>query len=112
MKMPATLKLITATPIATWKAYLTAHFLSSHAAYLPSDIDDAQFAFYGTVLGGQLKQRERWRRGISAVESQIGELLGEKARRRGEGDASDEVPALPVTQDDAKTDPTPQALEV
>ncbi|MBW8754914.1 MAG: M13 family metallopeptidase [Sphingomonadales bacterium] len=74
--VPATLRLITATPIATWKAYLAAHFLSDHAAYLPKDIDDAQFAFYGTLLGGQQEQRVRWRRGISAVEGEIGELLG------------------------------------
>jgi putative endopeptidase len=75
--VPATLRLIATTPIDTWKAYLTAHFLSDHAAYLPSDIDQAQFAFYGTVLGGQPQQRARWRRGISAVEGEIGELLGE-----------------------------------
>jgi putative endopeptidase len=75
--VPATLRLISATPIATWKAYLVAHFLSDHAAYLPKNIDDAQFAFYGTVLGGQEVQRRRWRRAISAVEGEIGELLGE-----------------------------------
>lgn len=74
--VPATLRLIPATPLATWKAYLTAHFLSDHAAFLPKEIDDAQFAFYGTMLGGQPKQRDRWRRGISAVEGQIGELVG------------------------------------
>jgi putative endopeptidase len=80
--LPATLRLVTATPVATWKAYLTAHFLSDHAAYLPRDIDDAQFAFYGTVLGGQQVQRVRWRRGISVVEGEIGELLGELYARR------------------------------
>jgi putative endopeptidase len=74
--VPATLKLITATPIATWQAYLAAHFLSDHAAVLPKDIDDAHFALYGTLLSGQQEQRARWRRGIGAVESQIGELLG------------------------------------
>jgi putative endopeptidase len=80
--VPATLRLISDTPIATWKAYLAAHFLSDHAAYLPKDIDDAQFAFYGTVLGGQQVQRVRWRRGISAVEGEIGELLGEVYAQR------------------------------
>ncbi len=74
--MPATLRLIGATPVETWKAYLAAHFLSDHAAFLPSDIDAAHFAFYGTTLGGQEKQRDRWRRAISTVEGQIGELLG------------------------------------
>jgi len=74
--VPATLKLIGDVPVATWQAYLAAHFLSDHAAYLPAAIDEANFAFYGTVLGGQPEQRPRWKRGISAVESQVGELLG------------------------------------
>ena len=74
--VPATLKLIAQTPIATWKAYLVTHFLGDYAEFLPREIDDAQFAFYGTVLSGQVKQRDRWRRGITAVEGQVGELLG------------------------------------
>lgn len=74
--VPATLDLIADVPLATWQAYLAAHFLSDHAAFLPSDIDEARFAFYGTVLGGQPAQRQRWKRGISAVEGQLGELLG------------------------------------
>ncbi len=75
--VPATLKLIDERPVAVWQAWLTSHFLSDHASYLPKDIDDANFAFYGTALSGQPQQRERWKRGISAVESQIGELLGQ-----------------------------------
>jgi putative endopeptidase len=74
--VPATVKLIEETPIASWQAWLTSHFLSDQAAFLPKDIDDAKFAFYGTVLSGQPQQRPRWKRGISAVEGQIGELLG------------------------------------
>jgi putative endopeptidase len=74
--VPATFKLIADTPIATWKAYLAAHFLSDHADVLPREIDEANFAFYGTTLAGQPKQRERWKRGIAAVENQFGELVG------------------------------------
>ena len=75
--VPATLELISEVPLSTWKAYLAAHFLSDHAAFLPREIDDAHFAFFGTTLGGQPKQRPRWKRAISAVEGQIGELLGQ-----------------------------------
>ncbi len=74
--VPATLRLIEQTPLATWQAYLAAHFLSDNADVLPKDIDDAHFAFYGTLLGGQPQQRPRWKRGIAKVEGQIGELLG------------------------------------
>ena len=74
--VPATFKLIADAPVSAWQAYLTAHFLSDHASFLPRAIDDANFAFYGTTLGGQPQQRERWKRGIAAVEGQLGELLG------------------------------------
>jgi len=75
--VPASLKLIDEKPIGTWQAWLTTHFLAGHASFLPKDIDEANFAFAGTTLSGQPKQRERWKRGISAVHGQIGELLGE-----------------------------------
>ena len=74
--MPATLALIETTPLATWKAYLAAHFLADHGAYLPKRIDDAQFAFNSTALRGQPEQRPRWKRAISAVQSQYGDQLG------------------------------------
>lgn len=75
--VPATLALIRSQPLDVWKAWLAARFLSSHAAYLPRRIDDATFAFYGKLLSGQPEQRVRWKRGIDAVESQLGELLGQ-----------------------------------
>ena len=74
--LPATLKLVREVPAATWQAWLAARFVSGHASYLPKEIDDANFAFYGKFLSGQPEQRPRWKRGISAVEGQIGELLG------------------------------------
>ncbi len=73
---PAMVDLIEQVPLATWQAWLVAHFLSDHAAILPEDIDDATFAFYGKSLRGQEEQRPRWKRGINAVEGQLGELLG------------------------------------
>lgn len=74
--LPATLKLIEEVPLATWQAWLAVRFIDDHAEFLPSDIDDAHFAFFGTELGGQPEQRARWKRAISAVEDQLGELLG------------------------------------
>ena len=74
--MPAVVKLIETVPVATWQAYLAAHFLSDNASVLPSDIDDARFDFYGKTLSGQPEQRARWKRGIAAVEGMAGELVG------------------------------------
>ncbi len=74
--VPATLALVEDVPIATWQAYLAAHFLMDNAGFLPREIDEANFAFFGKVLGGQQQQQPRWKRGVDAVESQLGELLG------------------------------------
>lgn len=75
--LPAAIKLIDTAPVSVWQAWLAAHFLKDHASALPSDIDDATFAFYGKTLTGQPEQRARWKRGISMVEAMAGELLGE-----------------------------------
>lgn len=74
--VPAALALLRSQPLDVWKAWLTARFLSGHAAYLPKRIDQANFAFYGKLLSGQPEQRARWKRGVDVVESQLGDLLG------------------------------------
>lgn len=73
---PAIVSLIEQAPLATWQAWLVAHFLSDNAAVLPGQIDAASFAFYGKTLRGQQQQRPRWQRAIDTVEVQLGELLG------------------------------------
>lgn len=73
--MPAVFELANTADLDTWKAYLTAHFLSDHASVLPQAIDDANFAFYGTVLRGQPEQRPRWKRAVSSVQGNLGEAL-------------------------------------
>ena len=65
------------TPVATLQAFLTIHYLTSHAPYLPKRFDDARFAFYGTTLRGQPQQRERWKRAVDDVDGALGELVGQ-----------------------------------
>ncbi|WP_346773723.1 M13 family metallopeptidase [Altererythrobacter sp. BO-6] len=74
--LPAMMKLLTETPLATIKAYMAAQFLSNNAAVISSELDAASFEFYGRTIGGQEAQRERWKRAISEVESLLGEQLG------------------------------------
>ena len=45
-------------------------------AICPTQIDDADFAFYGTVIGGQKQQLPRDLRGIHLLDRQMGEALG------------------------------------
>ena len=65
------------TSVGTLQAFLTFHYLSDHASYLPKRLDEARFAFYGTTLRGQPQQRERWKRGVDEVNGALGELVGQ-----------------------------------
>ena len=70
-------KIFAETPVETWKAYLKFHTLNNNTAVLPAELDDANFAFFGTELRGTPKQRERWKRGVAAVNGAMGEAVGE-----------------------------------
>jgi len=64
------------TNVATLRDFLTFHYLSSHAPYLPKRFDEARFAFYGQAMRGQPQQRERWKRAVDAVDDSLGEAVG------------------------------------
>ncbi|MBV8146701.1 MAG: M13 family metallopeptidase [Gammaproteobacteria bacterium] len=64
------------TSVATLRDFLTFHYLSSHAPYLPRRFDEARFAFYGQAMHGQPQQRERWKRAVDAVDDALGEAVG------------------------------------
>ena len=68
--------LVRSRPLDDWKAYLTYHHAHLHAAYLPKAVDDENFAFYGKVLSGSERQRERWERGVDLVNDGLGEAIG------------------------------------
>ena len=55
--------------IADWRAWLTWRVLSEFAPLLPQSLVDENFDFYGRTLSGQPDNRERWKRGVSLVES-------------------------------------------
>jgi putative endopeptidase len=74
--LPAMMKLVMATPLDTWKAWMAAKILSGNSGLLPSEIDEANFAFYGKFLQGRERQRDRWQRGVSEVEGSLGEAIG------------------------------------
>ena len=64
------------TSVNLWRDYLRFHLLSSNANVLPTEFDDANFAFFGTELRGTPKKRERWKRGVAAVNGALGEAVG------------------------------------
>jgi putative endopeptidase len=63
-------------PLRTWRLWLTGHLLGSTAPYLSSAFVDRHFAFYGTVLSGTPENKERWKRGVGAVEAGLGMAVG------------------------------------
>jgi len=69
-------KILASTPLSTWKEWLAFRFVSDHASVLPKAIDDARFAFYSKELNGVQEQRERWKRGVAAVNGALGEGVG------------------------------------
>ncbi len=69
--------LFSRTSLPTLKSWLTFHYLSDHAQYLPKRFDDARFAFYGQTLRGQPQQRERWKRAVDQVDGALGEQVGQ-----------------------------------
>lgn len=64
-------------PIDTWKKYLAFHIASDNAAHLPKAFDDASFEFFGKTLRGVQVKRERWKRGVTLLDENIGEGVGE-----------------------------------
>lgn len=69
--------LLDSVPLDTWKEYLTFHFVSDYASYLPSAFDEARFDFFGRTLRDTEEQRERWERGVTLVNANIGEAIGQ-----------------------------------
>jgi predicted metalloendopeptidase len=65
-----------ATPLATWKAWLAAQYLTAAAPYLSKPFADAAFDFFGRTIMGQPTERERWKRGVTLVNGSIGMAVG------------------------------------
>ena len=60
-----------------WRQYLRARVINAVAPYLAPAFEQAQFDFYGRTLVGQATQKPRWKRVLEAVDSELGEPLGQ-----------------------------------
>jgi predicted metalloendopeptidase len=69
-------RLLNQESLQTWRMYLKWQLLSAYAPYLSKVFVDNNFAFYGTVLRDIPQNRPRWKRGLTLVESGVGESLG------------------------------------
>jgi putative endopeptidase len=73
---PKLAAIFAATPVNVWRDYLTVGLLHGFANYLPKAYDDRDFAFYGTIIGGQKQQLPRDIRGVHLLDSEMGEAFG------------------------------------
>jgi endothelin-converting enzyme/putative endopeptidase len=64
--------------LADLKTYLTWMYLNASAPMLPAKFVEENFAFYGRTLGGAKELKPRWKRCVDAVDSDLGEALGQK----------------------------------
>ncbi|MGH3547307.1 MAG: M13 family metallopeptidase [Pseudonocardiaceae bacterium] len=73
---------LTTVPVADWKSYLKFKVIDNLAPDLSNDFVTARFEFQGRDLAGQQEQRPRWKRGVSAVDDAMGDLLGQRYVQR------------------------------
>jgi putative endopeptidase len=69
--------LVASEPLQTWQDWLTFHRINTLTSVLPAKFDKASFAFYGTTLSGTPQQRTRDKRAIAAVNTALGDAVGQ-----------------------------------
>lgn len=70
-------ELLSSVNIETWKTYLKWSFVNDMASRLNEDMDKQNFEFYSKTLSGVEEQRPMWRRAVSTVSGNLGEMVGE-----------------------------------
>lgn len=74
--MTALEKTFTEKKVEAWKEYLKWSLLNRTASTLSTDIENANFDFYGKTLTGALKQRPREEVALQVINGATGEALG------------------------------------
>lgn len=68
--------LVASQPLQVWKDWLAFHQINTHADVLPTALDEAHFAFYGTTLSGTPQQRSREKRALAMLDVYLGDAVG------------------------------------
>jgi endothelin-converting enzyme/putative endopeptidase len=69
-------QLIESTPLDDWKVYMTWQMLNNTASWLSDDFVQEDFKFQQAITGQQ-QLPARWKRCVNAVDSSMGEALGQ-----------------------------------
>ena len=65
-----------AADFTVWQDWARWRLIHARASALPVALVDEDFEFYGRTLSGTEQIRERWKRGVSLVESLMGDAVG------------------------------------
>ncbi|MFT3679239.1 MAG: M13 family metallopeptidase [Ferruginibacter sp.] len=68
--------LLASKPFADWKTKLKYDYISANASLLSKDFTKAKFEF-GKIFSGLKTDRDRWKKMVSRVDGDAGELLGQ-----------------------------------
>ncbi|MEO6325043.1 MAG: M13 family metallopeptidase [Thermoanaerobaculia bacterium] len=68
--------LVRSQPLPIWKDYLAYRAIEHYSPVLSKGFVDERFAFYGKTLAGTPQLRDRWKRGVSATDAALGEVVG------------------------------------
>ena len=66
-----------ATSLQDWKTYTRWNLLNASASYLSGPLDAQNFDFYSKTLNGAQEQKPRWKRAVSVVNGNLGEVIGQ-----------------------------------
>lgn len=69
--------IINDTELSKQKSYLQWHILDAAAPFLSDTIVNTNFDFYGRTMKGTEEMQPRWKRAVGAVNSMLGEAMGQ-----------------------------------
>jgi putative endopeptidase len=75
-------RLLSETPLESWKAYLRWNLIDAAAPYLSTAFVNQDFAFRGQTLSGQKELQPRWQRCVRAADANVGEIIGQEYVKR------------------------------
>jgi putative endopeptidase len=69
-------KIVKQTSLHTWREYLRFHLINDYAGSMNKALADLHFNFFSKRLRGVEEQQPRWKRGVSAADAIVGEIIG------------------------------------
>lgn len=69
-------EIIATTDMQTWQTYLQWSLINATASRVTEELDQQNFEFYEKTMRGTQEQLPMWRRGVTAVNGDLGEVVG------------------------------------